>query len=95
MLAHWRHLVNMIELVLRPTRVHNPSGKSIGSAVSAQLTAESPWTTLSPKFPLLMGIWTQSITIPWAYPSPQLKHHLVRFSHFCADDHRVSLYFAM
>ena len=38
---------------LWPTRVHNPNSKSIGSAVSAQLTAESPctlqWATLSPK----------------------------------------------
>jgi len=28
---------------LRPTRVHNPNVKSIGSAVSAQLMAESPY----------------------------------------------------
>jgi len=38
---------------LQPTRVHNPNGKSIGSAVFAQLTAESPytlqWALLSPK----------------------------------------------
>jgi len=38
---------------LQPTRVHNPNGKSIGSAVSAHLTAESrytlEWSTLSPK----------------------------------------------
>jgi len=44
---------------LRPTRVHNPNGKSISSAVSAQLTAESPYTLqqapLSPKLPLLTG----------------------------------------
>ena len=44
---------------LRPIRVHNPNGKSIGSAVSAQLPAEGlytlQWATLSPKLPLLMG----------------------------------------
>jgi len=37
---------------LRPTRVHNPNSKSIGSAASAQLTAESltlQWVTRSPK----------------------------------------------
>jgi len=38
---------------LQPTWVHNPNGKSIGSAVAAQLTAESPytsqWLTFSPK----------------------------------------------
>jgi len=40
--ANWRHLANTIELVLpliRPTRVHNSKGKSIGSAVLAPLTA--------------------------------------------------------
>jgi len=38
---------------LQPTRVHNPNGKWIGSAVSAQLTAESlytlQWASLSSK----------------------------------------------
>jgi len=71
--ANWHHLANMIEVVhigatcrirlnfcfLQPTRVHNPNGKSIGSAVFAQLTAESPyilqWVPLSPKLPLPMG----------------------------------------
>jgi len=38
MWAHWRYLANVIELVLPPT--HNPNGKSISSAVFAQLTAE-------------------------------------------------------
>jgi len=52
--AHWRHLANTIQLVLPSApRVHNPNGKSIGSAVSAQLTAESQytvqWAPLSPK----------------------------------------------
>jgi len=40
---------------LRPTGVHHPNGKSIGSAISAQLTAESPytlqWATFFPKLP--------------------------------------------
>ena len=53
MYTHWRHLANMIELCfLRPTWVHNPNSKSIGSAISAQLTTESPytlpWASLSP-----------------------------------------------
>jgi len=55
--AHGRHLANTIEL--EPTQVHNANGKSIGSAVSAQLTAKSPytlqWATISPRLPLLMG----------------------------------------
>ena len=65
--THWRHLANTILNLcfLRPTRVHNPNGKSIGSAVSTQLTAESPytlqWATLSPKIaPSHGGIWTPS-----------------------------------
>ena len=32
---------------------------------------------------------------PWAHPSPQTKRHLHRFSCFCTDDHRVSLYFTI
>jgi len=42
--------------VLRPTRVHNPNGKSIGSAVFAQLTAESRrvhWRSLANTIELL------------------------------------------
>jgi len=71
--AHWHHLPNVIELVhidatcrirlnlcfLQPTRVHNPNGKSICSAVFAQLTAGSPytlkWAAPSPKLLLPMG----------------------------------------
>jgi len=33
--------------------------------------------------------------IPMAHPSPQPKRHLDRFSCFCTDDRRVSLYFTM
>jgi len=42
MWAHWHHLANTIELVLPSAhpRVHNTNGKSIGSAVFAQLMAE-------------------------------------------------------
>ena len=65
--VYWRHLANTITIVhtgaiwriqlnpcfLRPTRVHNSNGKSIGLVVSAQLTAKSPYilqlATLSPK----------------------------------------------
>jgi len=71
--VHWRHLANRIEILhigaicqirlnscfLRPTRVNNPNRKSIGAAVSAQLTAESPytiqWANLSPKIALSHG----------------------------------------
>jgi len=72
--VHWLHLVNTIELVhigatwhirlnlcfLRPTRVQNPNGKSIHSAISAQLTAEShytlQWAPLSPKIALYHAV---------------------------------------
>jgi len=41
--AHWLHLANMTELVLPLAHASlQPNGKSISSAVSAQLTAESP-----------------------------------------------------
>jgi len=58
MWTHWRNLANKVELVL-PLAHRSPhpkqqiDRKSIASAVSAQLTAESPstlqWATLSPK----------------------------------------------
>ena len=48
---------------LRPIRAHNPNGISIGLAVFAQMTAESPYTLerapLSPKIAHPhRGIWT-------------------------------------
>jgi len=73
MWAHWRHLANTIENVhvvatwriqlnlcfFRPTRVHNPNGKSIASAVFAQLIAQSlilyNGRPFSQKLPILMG----------------------------------------
>jgi len=63
----WQIRLNLC--FLRPTPVHNPNGKWIGSAVSAQLTAERPYTlqlaTLSPKLPLLVR---------------DLDHHLIHDS---------------
>jgi len=60
---------------LRLTRVHNPNGKSISSAVSVQLVAESPYTLqlarLSPKIAAYHGGICIHIKfmIPWASPS--------------------------
>jgi len=60
MWAHWRHMVNTIEHVL-PSAHPSPQSNSklIGSAISAQLMAENPytlqWAIPSPKLPLLMG----------------------------------------
>jgi len=58
-------------------QVHNSNGESIGSVVSAQLTAESlytlQWATLSSKTaPSHGGSEPPSNTIPWANPS-QIK----------------------
>jgi len=45
MRAHWRHLANAIELVLPSAHPNpQPNGKSIDSAVFAQMTAECPYT---------------------------------------------------
>jgi len=75
---------------LQPTRVHNPNGKSIGSAVSAKLTAESIYFIIGDpshkiaELPVLMGIWTHLIhhslgqsepTIQTASRSVQLFSH--------------------
>jgi len=54
----WRIWLNWC--FLRPTRVHNPDGKSIGSTISTQLTAECPYTLQwhtppSSKLPLPIG----------------------------------------
>ena len=100
--AHWYHLANTIELVLdidatwriqlnfcflRPTRVHNPNGKLIGSAVFAQLTAESPyilhWVPISPKIaPSRGGYRPHLMRGSLAHPSPHPKQHLDQFNHF-------------
>jgi len=77
--ATWRIWLNWC--FLRPTWVHNPNGKPIGSAVSAQLIAESlytlQWVTLFPKIsPSHAGSGSPSNTIPWAHSSPQPKRHL-------------------
>jgi len=75
---------------LGSTQLSIPNGISLGSAVFAQLTAESPytmqWATLSPKLLLPTGrSGPIEYTVPWAHPSPQPKRHLDRFRHFCRD----------
>jgi len=80
------------------TRVHNQNCKSIGSAISAQLTEECHWACPSMSFalklPLRTGIWKPiQYMVPWAHPSPKPKQHLDWFSHFCTVHCSVSLYF--
>jgi len=70
----WRIRLN--SCFLRPTRVHNPNGKSIGSAVFAQLTADCPytlqWEPLSPKLPLSKGYQDHHLTHNFlGHPSTQ------------------------
>jgi len=86
--AHWRHLVNTIELVLLSAHPSLHSKRQIDrSPVLAQLTAEEISCTyngffLPPKLPLPnpMGIiWIPSNT--W-FPGPILNQHLDRFSRF-------------
>jgi len=100
MWTHWRHLANMTELVLPSVHPSSQSKrKSIGSAVLAQLTAENPY--------IYNGFFLpQNFSSDWV-SGPQLIHgscvslsrkpkrRVDRFSHFCIDDRRVSLYFTM
>ena len=98
--VHWRHVANTIVHVhngttlriqmnvcfFRPTQLHNPNGKSISSAVSAQLTTKShyilQWATLSPKTAPSRGGSGPPIyfMIPWASLSSQSKQYHDRFS---------------
>jgi len=96
----WRIRLNLC--FFQHTRVHSPNCKSIGSAVSAQFTAESACLyftmgTLFPKLSLL--VWEDRdpiyFMIPWGRPSPQSKLHHDRFSYFRTGDRRVSLYFTV
>jgi len=62
---------------LRPTRVHNPNGKLISSAIFAQLMAEchrAYWRHLAN---------TTELVLPSAHTSPQPKRQIAWFSHFC------------
>ena len=66
MRAHWRIRLNLC--ILRPTRVHNPNGKSIGSAVFARLTAESAYT-------LQRAPLSTRIAPFYGGPRPHLTHY--------------------
>jgi len=85
MRTHWRHLVNTIQHVLglRPTWVHNPNGKSIGSAVFAAHSTVS-LRKLSPPAN------TYELLLPSVHQSPQPKQKIDRLSHFCTALRRVS-----
>jgi len=73
--ATWRTRLNLF--FLRPSRVHHPNGKSIGSAALTQLAAgchQVHWRHLANTIELML---------PLAHPSPQPKRQLDRFSRCC------------
>jgi len=80
------HLIQL--WFLGPTRVLNPNGSSIGSAVFAQLTADCPhtlqWATRPPsKFPFSRGdLNTHLIHGSLGPPEFSTQTHLDRFSRF-------------
>ena len=85
--ATWRTRLN--SCFLWPTRVNNPNGKSISSAVFAQLRVECRrvhWCHLTN---------TIEFVLPSAHPSPQHKRQIHRCSCFCTAHSRKSLYFTM
>ena len=49
----WQIRLNLCFLLC--TGVHNPNGKSTGSAIFAQLTAKCPWARLGMSFPLIIA----------------------------------------
>jgi len=97
----WRHIrstwrIRLNLCILRPTRVHNPNGKWISSAVFTQLTAESAYTLQSATLSTRIGpshgeSWPHDALGPCENKTQTAV--LYRFSPFCTDDRRVSLYF--
>jgi len=70
-------------------KVHIPNGKTSGSVIFAQLMAQCCWAR-----------WrhvtnTIELVLPSAHQCPQRKWQIDRFSHFCMDHSRVSLYFTV
>jgi len=96
MRAHWRHLANMIELVLPLACPSTQPKRQIDqfrcfctahSRKSLYFTMGAPFPQNCP-FPWGICHWTSMLNmIPWARPSPQPKRHLDWFRHFCTDDY--------
>jgi len=105
MWAHWRHLANVIELVL-PSAQPSPQPKQqIDRFSHFFCTAhgrKSPYFTMGDPFPLNCAFsWGRSgrqlthDSLGHFDLSPQSKRHHDRFSRFRTGDRRVSLYFIM
>ena len=82
--ATWRIRWNLC--FLKPTWVHNPNGKSNGSAIFTQLMAEAHLRNLAN---------TTELVLHWAHPSPQPKWEIDQLSRFCTAHGRKSLYFTI
>jgi len=101
MRAHWHHLVNMIKL-MHLLAHSSPQPKRQSNRFTHFCTAHGrkclryngrPYPQ---EFYFPMGdLDPLSNTIPWAHESSEPKQDIDRFSHFCTDDCRVSLYFTM
>jgi len=96
----WRIRLNLPFLILWPTRVHNPNGTSIGSAIFAQLMVKSPYilqsAPLSPKLAPSRGGPGPPSNL-WLL-GPIRTHNpngISISSAVIAHDRRVSLYFTM
>jgi len=95
--ARWRQYVPPANACFfGPTRVHNPNGISIGSAVlhnsQQSVVGHARACSFPQKLPLGMGhsgppsnTWFLTLT----HPSPQPKRHLDWFSHFCTAHGKV------
>ena len=100
--AHWRHLANTIELVLRSAHPSPQLKWKINrfSYFCTPHSRKSPYYTMGAPFlkncPFPWGSRPIEFMIPWTYLSPRHKRHLDRLSHFCTvDDRRLSLYFTL
>ena len=96
MWPHWRHLANVIELMLLSVHPSPQPKRQIDwfrhLCCSRQkvpvLYNEQPFPQ---NCPFSLGIWTSIwFMIPWAIPRSQSKQHDDRFSRFCTGDRTVS-----
>jgi len=79
---------------LQPTRVTTQTANRSVLHSSRQILNNG--RLFPPKLPLrTVESGPPCNTITWAHSSPQTKWYRHRFSHFCTDDRRVSLYFTM
>ena len=90
--------VSAISAFCQPTTQPLPP-HSITNCLVAIIHTKPVKSNFSPKIGchgnIPQHLWTPSNTMPMAHPIQQPKWHLDRFTCFCTDDHRESLYFIM